>query len=89
MKGVRRLGVRMGNWLTPDQGRRLLHDDRPPTLRTVRNHAMLAMPIGCGLRRGELLALTLDTLQQREDHWVMPTSRAKAATCAPSPSRPG
>jgi hypothetical protein len=71
VKGVRRLGVRMGNWLTPDQGRRLLHYDRPATLRTVRNHAMLAMLIGCGLRRGELLALTLDTLQQREDHWVI------------------
>src|SRR6187431_44008 len=24
VKGVRRLGVRLGNWLTPDQGRRLL-----------------------------------------------------------------
>ena len=71
VKGVRRLGVRMGNWLTPDQGRRLLHYDRPPTFRAVLNHAMLAMLIGCGLRRGELLALTLDALQQREDHWVI------------------
>jgi len=25
VKGVRRLGVRLGNWLTPDQGRRLLN----------------------------------------------------------------
>ena len=89
VKGVRRLGVRMGNWLTPDQGRRLLHYDRPPTLRTVRNHAMLAMLIGCGLRRGELLALTLDTLQQREDHWVIANLAGKGGHCAPSPSPPG
>ena len=36
VKGLRRLGVRLGNWLTADQGRRLLHYDRPPTLRAVR-----------------------------------------------------
>ena len=35
------------------------------------NHAMLAMVIGCGLRRGELLALTLESVQQREEHWVI------------------
>jgi integrase len=32
---------------------------------------MLAMLIGCGLRRGELLALTLQSVQQREEHWVV------------------
>lgn len=32
---------------------------------------MLAMLIGCGLRRGELSALTLESVQQREEHWVI------------------
>src|SRR3954452_25230806 len=32
---------------------------------------MLAMLIGCGLRRGELLALTLESIQQREERWVI------------------
>lgn len=32
---------------------------------------MLAMLIGCGLRRGELLALTTESVQQREEHWVI------------------
>jgi integrase len=32
---------------------------------------MLALLLGCGLRRGELLALTLESLQQREEHWVI------------------
>ena len=32
---------------------------------------MVAMLIGCGLRRGELLALRLEWIQQREEHWVI------------------
>ena len=32
---------------------------------------MLAMLIGCGLRRGELLALQAESIQLREDHWVL------------------
>jgi site-specific recombinase XerC len=71
VKGVRRLGVRLGNWLAPEQGRRLLEHDGPMTSRETRNHAMLAMLIGCGLRRSELLGLTLASLQQREEHWVV------------------
>src|SRR5262250_2188425 len=53
VKGVRRIGVRTGNWLTPEQGRRLLHGDVPCTLRSLRDQAMLALLVGCGLRRGE------------------------------------
>ena len=71
VKGVRRLGVRLGNWLTPEQGRRLLTRRTPTTLRELRDHAMLAVLLGCGLRRGELLALDLGSVQQREDHWVI------------------
>ena len=32
---------------------------------------MVAMLIGCGLRRAELLALTLESVQQHEEHWVI------------------
>ncbi len=32
---------------------------------------MVAMLIGCGLRRAELLALRLESIQQREEHWVI------------------
>src|SRR5713101_3608649 len=41
VKGVRRLGVRLGNWLTPEQGRRLLTRRAPATPRELRDHAML------------------------------------------------
>jgi integrase len=47
----------------------LLEHAQPATPREARDHAMLAMLIGCGLRRGELLALTLESVQQREEHW--------------------
>src|SRR5204863_1459844 len=57
VKGVRRLGVRLGNWLTADQGRRLLTRSAVMTVRERRDHAMVALLIGCGLRRGELLTL--------------------------------
>src|SRR5437764_529393 len=78
VKGLRRAGVRVGNWLTPEQGRRLLHTSKPDTLRDRRNHAMLAMLIGCGLRRGELLGLTLHAIQQREERWVIADLHGKA-----------
>ena len=41
-------------------------------------HAMLALLIGCGLRRGELLALTLDAVQLREERWVIADVYEKA-----------
>jgi integrase len=48
--------VRLGNWLTADQGRSLLLNSQGDNLRSKRNYAILALLIGCGLRRGELLA---------------------------------
>ena len=79
VKGVRRLGVRLGNWLTPEQGRRLLEHSTPSTPRALRDHAMVAMLIGCGLRRAELLALTFESIQQREEHWVIADLVGKAS----------
>ena len=71
MKGVRLLGVRIGNWLTAEQGKRLLENGSTDSLRGKRNSAMLAMLIGCGLRRAELLGLTMQSIQLREEHWVI------------------
>jgi site-specific recombinase XerD len=71
VKGVRGLGVRVGNWLTAEQGKRLLHATSSDTLRSKRNRAMLSLLIGCGLRRAELLGLTMNSIQLREEHWVI------------------
>src|SRR5216117_86560 len=53
VKGARRLGVKIGNWLTAEEGRRLLSGAGNATLRERRNYAMLAVLAGCGLRRAE------------------------------------
>ena len=71
VKGVRRLGMLIGNRFTVDQVRRLLEEPHIETLRTKRNPAMLAILLGCGLRRGEPLALTMNSVQLREEHWVI------------------
>src|SRR5215813_2826864 len=52
VKGVRRIGVRVGNWLTVDQCKRLLASVDRNSLRGKRNYAILATLMGCGLRRG-------------------------------------
>src|ERR1700680_2566602 len=49
VRGVRRIGVRLGNWLTPEQGRRLLAQADVATPRAGRDRAMLALLMGGGL----------------------------------------
>jgi len=39
---------------------------------------MLALLLGCGVRRGEVLALELQSVQQREAHWVIADLLGKA-----------
>ena len=79
MKGAKRIGVRLGNWLTADQSRNLLAAPDVQTLKGRRDRAMLALMLGCGLRRGEVTALNVDHLQQREEHWVIADLVGKAA----------
>jgi len=70
VKGAKRLGVRIGNWLTAEQGRTLLQSSGSDTLRGKRDRAILSVLLGCGLRRAELVGLSVQDLQIREDHWV-------------------
>src|SRR6202451_4025800 len=77
VKGVRRLGVRVGNWLTAEEGKKLLGAETAYTLRSRRNRALLSLLIGCGLRRAEVTTLRLEDLQLREGHWVIADLRGK------------
>ncbi len=70
--GVARHGTRLGNWLTKEQANDLLNAPNPKTLAGKRDRAILALLIGCGLRRAELLRLECKDLQQREARWVLP-----------------
>jgi integrase len=77
VKSVRRIGVRVGNWLTADQSRNLLSESRGVDLRSKRNYAVLAFLVGCGLLRGELLSLNVRSIQMREEHWVVADLQGK------------
>jgi integrase len=71
VKGARKLGVRIGNWLTVEEGKRLIGTFVARTPKEPRNRAMIAVLIGCGLRRAEAAALKLEDVQLREGHWVI------------------
>jgi integrase len=71
VNGVKKLGVRLGNWLTAEQGQRLRQAPDMQRLKGKRDRALLALLLACGLRRHEAVTLTLDHLRQREDHWAI------------------
>jgi len=71
VKGSKKLGIRLGNWLSMNEARSLWQLPDAETLKGKRDRAILATLLGCGLRRGELTDLTLGHLQRREDHWAI------------------
>jgi integrase len=79
VKGAKRIGVRLGNWLTVEQSRALLGAPDVQKLKGRRDRAILALMLGCGLRRGEVAELRINHLQQREEHWVIADLVGKAA----------
>src|SRR6202789_2811233 len=71
VKGAKKLGFRLGNWLTADEARQLWQLPDPSTLKGKRDRAILAVLLGCGLRRREWTELSLKHVQRREDHWAI------------------
>jgi len=69
--GVRREGTRAGNWLTLAQAQALLNAPDASTLKGLRDRAILAVLLGCGLRRTEAAGLTWEKIAQREGRWVI------------------
>jgi integrase len=57
--------------LTAHEARKLWQLPDPTTLEGKRDRSILAVLLGCGLRRRELTDLTLEHLQRREDHWAI------------------
>jgi site-specific recombinase XerD len=56
---VAQRGNRMGNWLTREQAKELLRVPDRSTLKGKRDYAILALLVGCALRRRELAFLGL------------------------------
>lgn len=71
VRGAKKLGVRIGNWLLAKEARALWELPDTKTLKGKRDQAILALLLACGLRRGEVATLELADLQRREDHWAI------------------
>src|SRR5262249_21325530 len=71
VKGVKSTGVRVGNWLSLQQAQDLLRAPNIVTVKGLRDRAMLALLLGCGLRRSEVAALTFAHIQSRNGRWCI------------------
>ena len=78
VKGLKKLGVRTGNWLTPEQSHRLWHEPNVERLRGKRDRALLATLLACGVRRNEAVDLEFGHIQPREEHWAIIDLKGKA-----------
>src|SRR6195952_648258 len=68
---IKQAGTRMGNWLTREQAKELLAVPDRSTLKGKRDYVILALLVGCALRRNELAELDVATIQQRDGRWVL------------------
>src|SRR6201981_3646865 len=78
VKGVKKIGVRLGNWLTAEQSQRLWQGPGGEHLREKRDRALLAVLLACGLRRHEAVELNFGHIRRREEHWAIVDMKGKA-----------
>lgn len=70
--------MRLGNWLTAEQGETLWQTPAIERRKGKRDRALLAVLLACGLRRHEAVELNFTHLQQREQHWAIVDLMGKA-----------
>jgi len=71
VKSAKSMGVRTGNWLSLKQAQALLNAPDITTTKGLRDRAIIAVLLGCGLRRSEVAALTMGHIQQRDGRWCI------------------
>src|SRR4029077_5905839 len=71
VKSAKCQGIRAGNWLSLRQAQALLSTPDTTTIKGLRDRAILAVLLGCGLRRSEVAALTFAHVQQRDGRWCI------------------
>ena len=69
--GPRRLGGRVGNWLTTTQASALVNAPPADSIKGKRDRAILGVAVGCGLRRSEIATLTVAHLQFRDERPIV------------------
>src|SRR6059036_3731386 len=71
VKSAKSKGIRAGNWLSLRQAQALLSSPDATTTKGLRDRAILAVLLGCGLRRSEVATLTFAHVQQRDGRWCI------------------
>lgn len=71
VKSVKSTGIRVGNWLSQRQAQALLSAPDATTLAGLRDRAIIAVLLGCALRRSEVAALMFAHVQQRDGRWCI------------------
>jgi len=71
IKSIPQHGQKSGNWLSLEQAQKLIDLPDLTTIKGLRDRAILAMLLGCGLRRSELAGLTVGDIEQRDGRWVI------------------
>ena len=74
VESIKVRGKKTHNWLTIQEAERILaapkESKRANSLLAYRDRAILALLVGCGLRRAEVQAITVEHIQQREGRWA-------------------
>ncbi len=71
VKGIKQEGRKTGNWLTKTQAQQFINCISSNSLKGLRDRVIIALLVGCGLRRNELAELEIAQIQQREGRWVI------------------
>jgi site-specific recombinase XerD len=86
VRSAKSVGIRVGNWLSVRQAQSLLNAPDVSTVRGLRDRAILAVLLGCGLRRSEVAALTFAHVQQRDGRWCIVDIVGKHGRVRPVPA---
>ena len=71
VRGAGTMAVRSGHWLDRLQAEALIEKPERSTAKGKRDRAMLALLVGCGLRRNELVNVMFEHIQERDARWVL------------------
>ena len=74
---VKQRGSHSGRWLTLKQAQALILAPDPRRGKGVRDRMILALMVGCGLRRSEVANVEFSQIEQREGRWVIVDLRGK------------